>query len=339
MTYEITIGIPIYNKEKYIALTLETALAQTYENIEILVLDDCGTDGSMDIVREFQQTHPRGKDIRIVSQPHNMGIGEARNRIIEEAQGKYLFFLDADDTIIPDTIEGLVNVAKEYAAQVVMASYEKIDSINDTITSNCYVLPFKVFQEENSLACYAFHKYGALQANIWNVLMDLSFIRECGIRFVNTDFWEDMVFKYEMVQYVTRAVLLPAVTYHYRCHENSLSNLQRGNEIPKERIYRNVATIDVMKQRWKSVLEKPYFSNWLNFVMKTDYYIVRYVLKNRQRVKPSICNSDLQSFLYSPLSLYDTLRYGSLQSLFYKILYLLPSPISIGFIKILQYIL
>ena len=127
MTYEITIGIPIYNKEKYIALTLETALAQTYENIEILVLDDCGTDGSMDIVREFQQTHPRGKDIRIVSQPHNMGIGEARNRIIEEAQGKYLFFLDADDTIIPDTIEGLVNVAKEYDAQVVMASYDKID--------------------------------------------------------------------------------------------------------------------------------------------------------------------------------------------------------------------
>ena len=339
MTYEITIGIPIYNKEKYIALTLETALAQTYERIEFLVLDDCGSDGSMDIVREYQQKHPRGKDIRIVSQPHNMGIGEARNRIIEEARGKYLFFLDADDTITPDTIEVLVNVANEYDAQVVMASYEKIDSINDTITSNSYVLPFKVFQEENSLACYAFHKYGALQANIWNVLMDLSLIRESGIRFVNTDFWEDMVFKYEMVQHVTRAVLLPAVTYHYRCHENSLSNLQHGNGISQERIYRNVATIDVMKQRWKSVLEKPFFSNWLNFVMKTDYYIVRYVLKNRQRVKPSICNSDLQSFLYSPLSLYDTLRYGSLQSLFYKILYLLPSPISIGFIKILQYIL
>ena len=148
-----------------------------------------------------------------------------------------------------------------------------------------------------------------------------------------------MVFKYELVQYVTRAVLLPAVTYHYRCHENSLSNLQRGNEIPKERIYRNVATVDVMKQRWKSVLEKPYFSNWFNFVMKTDYYIISYVLKNRKRVKPSICNSDLQSFLYSPLSLYDTLRYASLQSLLFKILNILPAPISIGFIRILQYII
>ena len=339
MTYEITIGIPIYNKEKYIALTLETALAQTYQSIEFLVLDDRGTDGSMDIVREYQQTHPRGKDIRIVSQPHNMGIGEARNRILEEARGKYLFFLDADDTITSDTIEILVNAAKEYDAQVVMASYDKIDYVDDTIKKNRYQLPSVVFQEENAFAIYAFHKYGALQANIWNVLMDLSLIRESGIRFVDTDFWEDMVFKYELVQYVTRAVLLPAVTYHYRCHENSLSNLQRGNEIPKERIYRNVATVDVMKQRWKSVLEKPYFSNWFNFVMKTDYYIISYVLKNRKRVKPSICNSDLQSFLYSPLSLYDTLRYASLQSLLFKILNILPAPISIGFIRILQYII
>ena len=264
MTYEITIGIPIYNKEKYIALTLETALAQTYQSIEFLVLDDRGTDGSMDIVREYQQTHPRGKDIRIVSQPHNMGIGEARNRIMEEARGKYLFFLDADDTITSDTIEILVNAAKEYDAQVVMASYDKIDYVDDTIKKNRYQLPSMVFQEENAFAIYAFHKYGALQANIWNVLMDLSLIRESGIRFVDTDFWEDMVFKYELVQYVTRAVLLPAVTYHYRCLENSLSNRQNGNEISKERIYRNVATVDVMKQRWESVLEKPYFSNWLN---------------------------------------------------------------------------
>ena len=339
MTYEITIGIPIYNKEKYIALTLETALAQTYQSIEFLVLDDRGTDGSMDIVREYQQTHPRGKDIRIVSQPHNMGIGETRNRIMEEARGNYLFFVDADDTITPDTIEMMVNVAKEYDAQVVMASYDKIDYVDDTIKKNRYQLPSMVFQEENAFAIYAFHKYGALQANIWNVLMDLRLIRESGIRFVDTDFGEDMVFKYELVQYVTRAVLLPAVTYHYRCLENSLSNRQNGNKISKERIYRNVATVDVMKQRWESVLEKPYFSNWLNFVMKTDYYIVRYVLKNRQRVKPSICNSDLQSFLYSPLSLYDTLRYGTLQSLFFKILYFLPAPISIEFIKILQYIL
>ncbi len=338
MTYEITIGIPIYNKEKYIALTLETALAQTYQSIEFLVLDDRGTDGSMDIVREYQQTHPRGKDIRIVSQPHNMGIGEARNRILEEARGKYLFFLDADDTITSDTIEILVNVAKDYDAQMVMASYEKIDYYNDTINRNCYVLPFRVFQEENSLACYAFHKYGALQANIWNILMDLTLIRECGLRFVNTNYWEDMVFKYSLVTYVSRAVLLPNMTYQYRCHENSLSNTQNDGVALHKSIFQNVATIDVMKMQWKRVLSKPYFPDWLNFVIRTDYYIVCYTLKNEQRIIPFIRSSDLRNFLYSPLSLYTTLRYGTIQSLFYKILSQLPAPISIGVIRILQHI-
>lgn len=339
MVYEITIGIPVYNKEKYVALTLETALAQTYDSIEFLVLDDCGTDGSMDIVREYQKTHPRGKDIRIVSQPHNMGIGEARNRILEEARGKYLFFLDADDTIKPDTIEILVNAAKDYDAQVVMASYEKIDYYNDITNRNCYVLPFRIFQEENSLGSYAFHKYGALQANIWNVLMDLALIRTCGLQFVNTNYWEDMVFKYSLVTYVSRAVLLPNMTYQYRCHENSLSNTHNDGTDLHSSIFRNVATIDVMKMQWKRLLSKPYFSNWLNFVLRTDYYIICYTLNNEQRIIPSISSLELRNFLYSPLSFYATLRYGTVQSLFFKILSQLPAPISIGVIKILQHML
>ena len=103
--YEVTIGIPVYNVEKYIRQAIESALAQTFESIEFLILDDCGTDSSMSIIREYQQTHPRGKNIRILSKSHNMGIGDARNDIVKEAQGRYLFFLDADDTIVPNTIE------------------------------------------------------------------------------------------------------------------------------------------------------------------------------------------------------------------------------------------
>ena len=89
--YEVTIGIPVYNAEKYIRLAMDSALAQTFNDIEFLVIDDCGTDSSVDIVREYQQTHPRGKDIRIVRQPQNGGLGRARNRIIDEAQGIYLY--------------------------------------------------------------------------------------------------------------------------------------------------------------------------------------------------------------------------------------------------------
>ena len=86
MPYEVTIGIPVYNVEKYIRLTMDSALAQTFDNIEFLILDDCGTDKSMEIVRDYQQKHPRGNNIRIVRQPQNMGIGNGRNRIIEDTR-------------------------------------------------------------------------------------------------------------------------------------------------------------------------------------------------------------------------------------------------------------
>jgi glycosyltransferase involved in cell wall biosynthesis len=74
MEYEVTIGIPVYNVEKYIRLTMDSALAQTFDSIEFLVLDDCGTDSSLDIVREYQRTHPRGKDIRVLYNKRNLII-------------------------------------------------------------------------------------------------------------------------------------------------------------------------------------------------------------------------------------------------------------------------
>ena len=92
MTYEVTIGIPVFNVEKYIAQTIESVLNQSFESIEFLFCDDCGTDSSMDIVKHYQQTHPRGIDIHTVRQPHNKGLGEARNRMLREAKGKYIFF-------------------------------------------------------------------------------------------------------------------------------------------------------------------------------------------------------------------------------------------------------
>ena len=99
MKYDVTIGIPVYNVEPYITQSLESALAQTYPSIEFLLVDDASSDLSVDIVRRFQMNHPRGADIRILSNPKNLGVSSSRNRIIDEAQGDYLYFMDADDLI------------------------------------------------------------------------------------------------------------------------------------------------------------------------------------------------------------------------------------------------
>lgn len=334
-TYEVTIAIPIYNAEKYIRTTLDSALAQSFESIEFLMLDDCGTDSSIGIVHEYQQNHPRGNDIRIVRQSQNMGVGHARNRIIDEAQGKFLYFMDADDTIEPNTIDLMWQAAQTYQAQVVLTSYERVETYHEQPVTEEYLFPFKVFLEDNSFAEYAFHRYGALLASVCNMLMNIDFVRTWRLRFVDTNFWEDMAFKYEMATYVSRAVLLPDITYHYICRENSLSHFQNRAEVPKSEVFRNILTIDTLKQNYYRLIRKPYFANWLNFVLKTDFYIICNILKKGNRIQPSFSNGEIQNILYSPLSISQTWKYGNIQTFFYKFLTIIPSALMVLIIKML----
>ena len=211
MAYEVTVGIPVYNVEKYIRLTMDSALAQTFDSIEFLVLDDCGTDSSMDIVREYQQTHPRGKDIRIVRQPQNMGIGMARNRIIDEAKGKYLFFMDADDEMPNDSIQRLYHAAQQYSAQIVYGSNERIYDFDGRkrIEKDLY-RPMQ-FLHGDDFANYAYESYRNIPANVWKYLIDISVYRDNHLRFQDINYWEDFVMTMDLPTYITRAVFIPNI--------------------------------------------------------------------------------------------------------------------------------
>ena len=174
--YEVTIGIPVYNIERYIRKMMESALAQTFQSIEYLICDDCGTDSSIDIVKEYQNSHYRGADIRILRQPHNMGIGEARNRLMAEAKGRFFYSLDGDDSIEENTIELLYQNAQKYNAEIVYGSFDRVFMFDDQVTR---VLPcpypFKVFTEPDAYAMYAY--FNDVQCMHWNCIIDIDVIR------------------------------------------------------------------------------------------------------------------------------------------------------------------
>jgi glycosyltransferase involved in cell wall biosynthesis len=96
---KVTVVIPVYNREKYIAAAVEGILAQTFSNFELLVIDDGSTDNSVDIVRSYSD--PR---LRLVCNETNLGVPKTRNRGIELAQGEYLAFLDSDDWAYPERL-------------------------------------------------------------------------------------------------------------------------------------------------------------------------------------------------------------------------------------------
>ena len=284
--YEVTIGIPVYNVEKYIRMTMESALAQTFQSIEFLICDDCGTDSSIDIISEYQKTHPRGGDIRVLHQPHNMGIGEARNRMIDEAKGKYFYSLDADDVIEENTIELLYNAAQKYDAEIVYGSYDRIyENEGRHVGTLPCPYPLNVFTEPDIFADYVYHV--GIQGMNWNYLIDLDVIRRNHLHVtpVGHGYGEDFTFTIDLPTYITRAVLLPDITYHYY---NRNTNKQKPKKV-LSRKYMDLAirAIDEKKSR-KELLGKRYYSKRISILMMLDCSFACEMLARRQETCPIV---------------------------------------------------
>lgn len=334
MQYEVTIGIPVYRAVDYIRQTMESALSQSFPSIEYLIVDDCGEDGSIAIVEELQQKHPRGKDIRIVRHDKNLGVGVARNRILSEARGKYLYFLDSDDIIEPDTIDKFVSVARKFDIDVVYGSWERVDMVNHTPSLPC-VYPYQELLTPDSMAMYAFKQYPSFRISVCNCLMNMSFLRSEQLKFIDTMFWEDLAFTYEMVTKVKRAILLPDITYHYLCRLGSLSNYQDRERLNKEEVLRNVETINYLKEKCRDLAKKTYIP-YLCYNLEMDsFYIICHILKNHDRINPKISSIEMHSMIRHSMDLKNILgfRYKFFPNLFFWLMSKMPFSISISIIS------
>ena len=335
MHYVVTIGIPVYNVEKYIRRSLDSALAQTFESIEYLILDDCGNDGSMDIVRDYQRTHPRGRDIHIIYQPQNQGIGCARNRIIEDAAGKYIYFMDADDCIAPDTIEKLYTNAQKYSAQMVYGSYEKTENFENHTKCMQKRYPFKTFLRENEYPDYAFGHYDSIQANVWNILIEKECIIKNDLLFLPINYWEDFIFTMILPAYVNRVVLLPDITYYYNCHTSSLSNFQFRRHIEKREVQDTINALNRNKELVSIFRTKPFFPYLVYKLMKTGFYVVCTILRQKDCISPAFTKREMRDVLKSPVKLTDIFRFrrACIPNLLLYILSVLPPSLSVGIIE------
>ena len=302
MEYDVTIGIPVYKSVDYIRRSLESVLVQTYPSIEFLIVDDAGHDGSMDVIRAIAQTHSRGKDIHVITHHKNLGVSASRNDIINEAQGHYLFFMDSDDVIAENTIELMMQNARQYDAEIVFGSYEKIE-----ISGKKAIFQYPSLQllEKDELAKFAYRRYAGVQASACNYLIKTSLLRDYHLRFVNANYWEDMAFTFDLVPCISRAVLLPNITYSYICHENSLSHYQQRDEISKEEVVRNARIIDHLKTTSSLLVDKTYYPNRCYIIAMTDFYIACHILKHRENIRPSVTNKEIKALMAHPATLFQ----------------------------------
>lgn len=122
----ISIIVPVYQANRFIRETMDCVLAQTYPDWELLLIEDGSTDGTPETIRSYCEEKGENR-IRLICQPVNGGAARARNRGLEEAKGRYIAYLDADDLWVPEKLEKELAFLKEKQAAFVFTGYEFAD--------------------------------------------------------------------------------------------------------------------------------------------------------------------------------------------------------------------
>jgi teichuronic acid biosynthesis glycosyltransferase TuaG len=120
----VSIITPLYNSEEFIKDTIDSVLSQTYTNWEMIIVDDCSTDNSVEITSRIIDTNPK---IRLIKLKKNVGSALSRNSALQVAKGRYIAFLDSDDLWFPDKLEKQLLFMSERKIPISFTSYELID--------------------------------------------------------------------------------------------------------------------------------------------------------------------------------------------------------------------
>lgn len=264
----ITIAMPVYNVEKYVERALLSALNQSYDNLEILVIDDKGADKSMEIVSKIMSSHPKGNNVRIIDHVVNRGTGATKNSAIDNARGEYLFFMDSDDYITSQCIELLYNAIYNNDAEMVIGSF-----MHFSIDSNSeypHLCSNRTFIGED--AYEDFYNSKSYFVQTWNKLYKLSLLRENKVYCIPSNTNEDVFFSFQLLHKVRKIVCIDDITYYYAVGGiNSVTYNMRKNIVDSKRIKQYIGILSAMAEMIQNKSDVPrikYFLHVKSFLIR-----------------------------------------------------------------------
>lgn len=268
--YEVTLTIPVYNVAPYVEKSLLSAFNQTFQSIEYLIVDDKGTDGSMDIVRRVISNHPRKDDIRIIDQGCNRKTGAARNAGLDNASGKYIFFMDSDDVIVPDCIDILYRTMQEHPVDFVAASYVRQDNAGKQY-KGCIHEDIRI-EGKYAIMDYRYGVGKEISVSMWNKLYLTSFLRDNNIRCIPSQIHEDAWFTYQVLLKAESCRLLSECTLYYTYNPSSSTGGFASNGY-SENTARQFADIQKMKSEYiYPYAAEKFYRGALMDIMKMSLY-------------------------------------------------------------------
>ena len=226
----VSILIPIYNTAKYLPTCLDSVLAQTLKNIEIICVNDGSTDNSDEILRAYAK---RDKRI-VIYEKENGGLPSARNAGLDIAQGEYLAFLDSDDFLAPNALQTVYEKAKKKKADVVVFGAQVISRDDNVSSWLKYVLsPRDIFYKKFSPEVL-FSECGALPF-LWRNLIKRDLIESHHLRLApEIIIGEDQAFQFQFFPYANRILFCKDKLYYYRYNrEDSIMSVANNNVFKK----------------------------------------------------------------------------------------------------------
>jgi len=204
----ISVIIPIYNGEKYVAQCVENVLCQTYKNLEIIVVNDGSRDGSQKIAEQYP--------VKVINQT-NQGLSAARNAGTNTATGDYIHFFDVDDYINLDFYKNMIDALDHTNADIACSGM-----VNEVKPHRTLLFSERLFLKniEDKMSVTHVGRYGY----VWRYLFKKSFLEQNKLAFKVGILVEDMPFSLSAVFYANSIVTVPNATYYYKKRENSIMN-------------------------------------------------------------------------------------------------------------------
>lgn len=227
----VSVIIPMYNAEKYIAECLESILEQTLQNFEVIVVDDCSTDNSCSMAESYAEKFS-GR-LKLVSLPENSGGGGLpRNKGFSFSRGEYVFFMDSDDLLTQTALEEMYTLTKDFNADVVYCEkFYTIDAAFNELKLHSEQEGGFVTKPTLETENLARRVENILSYRYW-VTPWLKFVRrdfmtENEIFFPHTRTSQDDIWTYGLVFYAKKFLRVPNIVYIYRLSENSIQRSPR----------------------------------------------------------------------------------------------------------------
>lgn len=215
----ISVILPIYNVEKYLTHCLDSLLAQTYTNLEIILVNDGSKDNSLEICKSYAK-----KDSRfVVIDQANQGVSIARNTGIEAATGEYIAFIDPDDWVEPEMYASMLARIKKYESPICLCNYYKDTKLRSH--SKLFRFDKEVLQKDEIIEELVNNmigmpdllpKYVYVMGSVWRGLFNRTFLNENKLRFVpKLTIMEDLVFMVQALLKCSQVGIDQGVWYHY----------------------------------------------------------------------------------------------------------------------------